>query len=204
MGDYTDLQASLLDVLDDPALTNADAQKFIGLAEPKLERDMLSPTYGSGAPAPMLARITDTTDSGNAITLPADYFAPRSVVVASWRARYAAPELVSSDSTGFANAAVTLDYYQRLPVLSATNLSSWLLDRGYDCYMWAAALQYAAWGQDMDTVTVWETYYSDAVRTIRNAYRPQPRGSMYRHPSKQYGAFYTVIGQQMLFGSPKV
>ena len=202
MSDYNALIASVLDVLGDSTLTNADAQKFIGLAEPKLERDLLSQQYGSGAPHQMLSRVTDTTDANNAITLPPDYQSSRSVLINNKRARYASSELVKPGDNGLASGEVILDYYQRLPILSAQNLTNWLLDVGYDAYMWGAALQYAAWGQEQDTVTVWESYYSDAVRTIRNAYRPQPRGGLYRHPSKQYGAFYTIIGSQMIFGNP--
>lgn len=200
MSTYADLQASFLDFVKDTALDSADAQKFIAIAEPKLERDLLDVSKGGGVPRQMLARIADTTDAANKITLPTDYLSARSVRIGTQRARYASPELVNPEDSGYASADVVLDYYQRIPVLSPTNVSNWLLDVGYDAYLWAACIQYAAWGQEMDTVRIWSGYYADALNTVKNAYKPQPRGNLYRHPSKFYQSFYTIIGADMVFG----
>lgn len=200
MSTYAELQASFLDFVKDTVLGTTDAKKFIALAEPKLERDLMDVSKGSGVPRQMLARITDTTDSANKITLPTDYLSARAVRIGTQRARYASPELVNPEDSGFASSDVVLDYYQRIPVLSDANTSNWLLDVGYDAYLWAACIQYAAWGQEMDVVAIWAGYYSDALNTVKIANKPQPRGNFYRHTSKFYSSFYTIIGPDMVFG----
>jgi hypothetical protein len=201
MGDYSDLQTSVLDTLKEPSsLTAADARKFIGLAEFALERHMLSNQYGASVPFQMLAVSTGQTDSENKYPLPSDYINARAVKINDQRARYASVELVAPSQDGYSEADVTLNYYQRIPILSDLNTSNWLLDVGYDAYMWGAALQYNVWGQEDEGGKIWADYYGDAMRTIKKAYKQQPRGGLYRHSNRYYSSFYTVYGDSLLFG----
>lgn len=201
MSTYFELQASIIDVLGDRTLNTGDAQKFIALAEPKLERDLLSPNYGGGVPRQMMATVSGTVAAGNEYALPTDYIAARSVKVNDQRVRYSSPELLNRNAQGIENSSVVVDYYQRLPVLTNQNISNWLLDAAYDLYMWGAALQYAAWGQEQDTVKIWGDYYNDAMATVKAAYKPNARGNLYRHPNRLYNGFYAVIGTNMIFGN---
>jgi methionine salvage enolase-phosphatase E1 len=70
--------------------------------------------------------------------------------------------------------------------------------------MWGAALQYNVWGQEDEAGQIWADYYGDAMRTIKKAYKPQSRGGLYRHSSRNYSSFYTVYGDSMLFGKAHV
>ena len=200
MADYTQLQSSITDYAKDTQVDSSRAREFIAQAEQMMERDMLGDDYGAGVPKQMLARIEDTTDAANKITLPTDYITARSVRVNSQRARYASSELVNPEDDGYASAAIVLDYYQRIPVLSDTNTSNWLLDVGYDAYLWGSLIQYAGWGRSGEGVQIWQSYYGNAMKSLKRSYRPQPRGNLYRHTSKYYQSFYTVIGSDMVFG----
>lgn len=207
MSNYTELQQSVLEYIKDTALTSTDAQMFIADAEPKLERDLLSQDYGSGACYHMLGSLDATVDLDGLVNLPSDFISARSVYVGGKRARYASPDLVPDvvgADTGFANAQAKIDYYKRLPVLSAQVATNWLLDVAFDLYRWGACVQYAAWGKKVDAAQVWLSYYKDAMITVRAAYKAAPRGGLYKHSNKAYGAFYTNIGTTMRFWSPRV
>lgn len=200
---YSDLQSDLVDLLDDPEIDAARARRFIALAEPKLDRDILDNANGGGVPRQKLARITGQTDSNSAYALPADYHRERTVVIGPSVARYALPELVPSAQPGYAQTSVNLDYYKLLPALSDTNTSNWMLDIGFDAYLYGAALQWISWGQDESNLGLWTTYYRDALRTVKSTHGPQPRGNRRRFNTRGYNALYTVIGDTMHFGTAR-
>lgn len=200
---YSDLQNALVDLLDDTEVDAARAREFIALAEPKLDRDILDSANGGGVPRQKLARITGQTDANSAYALPADFHRARTVVIGPSVARYALPELVPSAQPGYAQTAVNLDYYQLLPALSDTNTSNWMLDIGFDAYLYGAALQWISWGQDESNLGLWTTYYRDALRTVKSTHGPQPRGNRRRFSTRAYGALYTVIGDTMYFGTAR-
>ena len=197
MSDYATLQADVVGTVKDSQVDLAQARDFIRLAEYKLQRDLVA---GASIPRHMLARLETTTDSASAITLPSDHHETRSVSVASYFARYSDPAQVESNAEGFADAKVVLDYYQRLPALTDINTANWLLDVGYDTYLWAACLQYVPWGQESEVLQLWSSFYSDALGTVKSTYAPQPRGSLRAGKGPKYNAHYTIIGNQMLFG----
>lgn len=203
MSTYSELQTSVLDILKDPGLTESDARTFIDLAEFKLERDIMGSNYGASVPFQMLGVSSGQTDADNKYPLPDDYINARSVKINGNRARYASSEMVNPSQDGYSEADVTLTYYQRIPKLSTTNVSNWVLDVGYEAYMWGSALQYNAWGQEDEAGRIWADYYGDAMRTIKKAYKQQPRGGLYRRSNRYYSSFYTVYGDSLLFGRAK-
>ena len=197
MATYTELQTDVIDTIKDSQVDATRAQAFIKIAERKLERDLLS---GGSAPRQMMARLDTTTDANSLITLPLDFHKVRAVKISGMGARYAAPSLVESQASGFASADVVLDYYQKIPALSGVITTNWLLEAGYDLYLWGACLQYVPWGHEEDVLGLWSTFYQDALRTVKDVHGPQPRGALRSSKDAQAGALYTLVGPSMLFG----
>ena len=54
-------------------------------------------------------------------------------------------------------------YYQKIPVLSASNATNWLLDEAPDVYLYGALKHSAPYLAEDARVAVWEKMYSDAV-----------------------------------------
>ena len=202
---YSDLQDHLIDLLEDTQVDAAKARMFIARAEPKVDRDMLDIANGGSVPRQKMApRLVDTTAADGSYALPSDFHRARSVRVGSNIARYVSPEMVPFDTSGdpesgFGEASIHLDYYSLLPALSDTNTSNWLLDIGFDAYLYGSALQWIAWGQDTDNLALWTEFYRDAVRTVKSTHGARPRGG-FRRANARYGVYYTIIGSNMYFG----
>lgn len=193
---YIDLQNDMVEVIRDSQVDTTKTQDFIRRAEFKIQRDLIA---GGNVPRQMLARLDTTTDSSSALTLPTDFHKAWSVKVNGIGARYASPSLVDSNASGYGDADVVLDYYQTLPVLSDMNTSNWLLEDGFDVYLWGSCLQYVPWGQEDDVMALWLQWYQDAMASLKATHGPEPRGAFFGSKAQQYGAQYTIIGETMRF-----
>lgn len=198
MSTYAELQADLADLIKDSEVSAAMIQSFIERGENKIQADLMSTKLGSGIPRQMLKRIEDTTDSSGLYTLPNDYKRAYSVRVGSYIARFAPASKVPPNQTGFSDSELVLDYWQRLPALSVTNTTNWLLTTQYNAYLYGAALHYVARGQDPALLPLWSEFYNDALREVKNTDRRLPLGHR-RSSRASYGAYYTVIGDTMYF-----
>lgn len=199
--DYAQLQAEVVEMLKDTQVDLQKAQSFITRAEPKLERDLIDNRYGGAIPRQMQARIEGNSNTDSTYTLPSDYLRACSVRVNGTYMRYAAPEQVPSAADGYSEVGVTLDYYQKLVPLSATAPTNWLLTDAFDVYLWAACVQYPIWGQETETAALWADYYTDALKSLKNANQPQPRGGLRGHKDVRKGGRYSVQGSLMRFAS---
>lgn len=199
--DYTSLVQRIVDVIHESNVGTTQAQQFLDQCQPKVQRDLLSSIYGGSVPRQMMARITDTSTTDAKITLPGDYYDARSVSINGNVVRYASPEKVASNDAGYSEGDVVLDYYQQVPVLSASQTTNWLLAVSEDVYIYGACVQYVPWSKELSNMELFNPFYEDAVRKTKAAHGAQPRGGQTRKKGTPYGAFYTVIGEEMLFGS---
>ena len=206
MTTYAQLQADVLDLIPDTLVqTVADAQKYIRLAEYKLERDLIDTANGGKVPHQIINRYTGVVAAGaefDLTTLP-DWQRARSVKVGGNIAKYASTELVNTGAEGYDDADLELDYYARLPVLSDTNTSNWLLDVAYETYLWGTAIQWTGWGLEAERLALWTEFYRDGIRTLKEVYAAQPLGGFQRQIGYKYKTYYTITGQKMLFGTAK-
>ena len=198
MADYATLQADLTDLIKDSGVSAAKIRSFIELGENKIQADLMSSKLGSGIPRDMLIRLEDTTATDGSYVLPTDYKRANSVRIGSYIARFAPASKVPPAQEGFADSAIVLDYWQRLPTLSDTNTTNWLLTKQYNAYLYGCALHYASYGQDPALLPLWSEFYNDAIREVKNTDRRQPLGAR-RTANAIYGAYYTVIGNTMYF-----
>lgn len=61
---------------------------------------------------------------------------------------------------------VELLYYKKIPALSASNTTNWLLTDHPDVYLYGALLQAAPYLDDDQRIQVWSTFYGNAVQAI--------------------------------------
>ena len=64
---------------------------------------------------------------------------------------------------------IELLYYQKIPVLSGSNATNWLLDEAPDVYLYGALKHSAPYLAEDARVAVWEKMYSDSVIAITMA-----------------------------------
>ena len=198
MSTYAQLQTDLTDLIKDSEVSAAMIRSFIERGENKIQADLMSSKLGSGIPRDMLIRLEDTTATNGTYTLPTDYKRANSVRVGSYLARFAPASKVPPAQEGFADTALVLDYWQRLPALSDSEPTNWLLTKQYNAYLYGSALHYVARGQDPALLPLWSEFYNDAIREVKNTDRRHPLGAR-RTANAIYGAYYTVIGNTMYF-----
>lgn len=185
-GTYTGLKASIADYLNRTDLTSA-IPDFIALAEAQISRRLLL----QGPVRRMLVRA-DATISTEFGTVPSDFMGTRTFYFTEDRTQQlqictadqinqkksattvltGKPKFFAVVGTEFqffpapqASYAAELTYWQRLPALSVSNASNWLLTINPDAYLYGALLQAAPYLKDDARVTVWgsafETILSD-------------------------------------------
>lgn len=161
---YDGLQAYLIAFLELDSETSAQLPTFIRKAEYRLNRLCIAPERETSA--------TLTTVAGEqSVDLPVDYrqlkqarllgdtgypLAPVTLNVLQSSFDYTGkPQAynISQQAVQFgpvpdAEYSITLTYLARIPPLSATNQTNWLLSENADAYVYAAAWQIAAWLED--------------------------------------------------------
>lgn len=197
---YTDLVAIVVQTIKDNDVDADQARIFIRQSQEKLQRDLMNKGLDGDVPRQMMARGTTNSTENSAVTLPADHFRTRSVLVNGQPARSTTPEKVPPNQAGYVEADITLDYYQRLATISNENPTTWLFQVAPDAYIYGACLQYVPWGHEPEVFELWKTFYEDAIRGVRQTEGPQPRGAITLTKGRPYGAHYATIGNTMIFG----
>lgn len=198
MSDYATLQSDIKDLINDSEVSDPRIRDLISRGENKIQADLMSTKFGGGKPRRMLIRLETTTAADGTYSLPTDFKRAYSVRVHSVLARFAPASKVPPGQEGFAEQALVLDYWQRLPNLSDTVTTNWLLEDMYNAYLYGAALHYVPRAKDAALLPLWSEFYNDAIREVKNTDRRAPAGQK-RAANAVYGAYYTVIGQKMYF-----
>lgn len=180
---YSELQASVASWLNRADLT-ANINDFITLAESQLSRDLKT--------RQMELKTTLSTVVGvNTVALPTDMLEMRRFQVAgsyNQPLSYRTPDEqsidFSSNSSGQpivftvigANAelapipdaiySLELTYRQRIPALSDTNTTNWLLTNWPDAYLWASLIAATPFIMNDARLPVWQGLYSQAISGI--------------------------------------
>lgn len=182
---YTELQASVASWLNRGDLS-ASIADFITLAESQLSRDLKA--------RGMETKVTLSTVVGTkTVVLPTDMLEMRRLQVAGTYNQplsYRSPDELSIDfsdnSSGQpvvftvigANAelapipdavySLELTYRQRIPALSASNTTNWLLTNWPDAYLWASLLAATPFIMNDARLPVWSQLYTQAVEGIND------------------------------------
>jgi hypothetical protein len=183
---YTDLLAALplwAMRTGDTEFTTA-APDFVTLAEARLNRILRAREMETSA--------TLTVSSG-AYPLPADYIEARRVaantdpVVAL---KYITPDQATEAYAGVVvtsgypesyttigsslyvysttTATVALDYFQKIPALSVSNTTNWLLTKAPDVYLFASLVAAEAYMVNDSRVAGWKTLVDEAIKELHS------------------------------------
>lgn len=169
----TGLIDALGDWLDrDDLDTKADT--FIALTEARLNRLLEDPDME-----------VSTTLTGDGASLPADFGSMVSIGTADGyplaqmgNQEYAAIRPISGVSRYYTikagkvyyvpgSANPTLIYRRRIPALTSSNTTNWLLDRAPDAYLYGCLVQAFGWDQDDDRVGGWKAMFDEAINELR-------------------------------------
>ena len=201
---YADLQAAIADWLDRADLT-LRIKDFIALAEAQMNRGLRVRR--------MVSRSTASVDGGFA-ELPSDYLQAIALRLDGERLAPAPPEVIAdyrsaSDSPGkprvFAIVGgelqffpspdraydVELTYHAKIPALSVSNPSNWVLAEAPDAYLYGALLQAAPYLRDNEAAQVWNAGFTAALDGLRMADRT-PAGLLRVEPSLREQRAYSV------------
>lgn len=185
---YSELQASIADWLDRTDLTTI-IPDFITLAEAEFNRNIRVSQMENRA-------TTSTVVGQDYYALPTDYLALRDIQIEGTTIttlNYMAPEEVDvhydSADTGIPkfytivgnefqlvpkpDAVYTLEisYYQKIPVLSDSNTSNWLLAAYPDIYLWGSILQAEPYLQNDQRMPLWRASLGKALEELTNSDR---------------------------------
>lgn len=186
---YDELQTAVINWLHREGDTAFAARvpEFIAMAESRMNGHIDSRS--------METRTTLTTTASNAyVTLPTDMLEMRRLMLSSTtpvRAlKYVTPDEIAHDyayavegePSVFAviggevqlapipDSAYTLElaYIQKVPSLSSSNTTNWLLTKSPDVYLYGTLLQALPYIQDFDNLGTMQTLYRDAVNNLNS------------------------------------
>jgi len=184
---YSDLKTSVADWLRRSDLTSA-VPDFITLAEAQMNRQLRV--------RPMMARVTATISDEYSAT-PSDLIEVRSITLAGEPLQYRTPmamDLLASQDTAATQPtdysvvgselryypapdtsySAALLYWQRIPALSASNTTNWVLTNHPDAYLYGALVQSAPYLRADDRLAVWGGLFTQALADIKTHYRDGP------------------------------
>lgn len=180
---YSDLQTSVANWLNRSDLS-ANIPDFIALAEDRLSGDLKTRA--------MEAKTTLSTVGGtNTVALPADMLEMRRIqILGSYNQplSYRSPDELSIDYADNRSGqpvvftvvgsnielapipdgvySVELTYQQRIPALSVTNTTNWLLTSWPSAYLYGALIAAEPFLKNDERLPVWQSLYQEAVDNI--------------------------------------
>jgi len=183
---YSELKTAVADFLNRDDLNSA-VENFVALGEANISRDIRHYLMESTSSLSVSSQYT---------SLPSDWLETIRVSVSTGsgdvplqllsRQQLAQIRADNDDSTGtpgyYSHRAstleaypspdstytVTLDYFAKVPALSDSNTTNWLLTRAPDVYLYASLLHTAPYLQEDARVPVWAQLYSAAVQNLNS------------------------------------
>jgi hypothetical protein len=186
---YTNLQTSIADFLNRDDLTSV-IPTFIQLAEAQMQREirhwkMEARTGGQQTggdqymqiPADWLETIRlHLTGSGTSAVTMTSRAAMADIRAKNEDVSTVAPYYYTHADGQFElyptpseDTDIELLYYQKIPALSASNSTNWLLEDAPDAYLYGSLLHSAPYLAEDARVAVWAQMYSSAVVNVNNA-----------------------------------
>lgn len=188
LGNYTELKAAVADWLNRADLTN-QIPDFIALAEAKFNRtlrtrDMIvrqvATTNNEFVPVPNdwleTYQLELPPQASSGVRTPLQYISPNEAAVyqaseMSGKTRYYTIidglfELVPKPATG-STVTLTAVYYAKIPALSNSNATNWLLIKSPDLYLYQSLAAAAPYLNNDDRVTTWLSLVGQSMEDMR-------------------------------------
>lgn len=158
---YTDLVAAVDDWLDLGGIANARIPTAIQMVEARLNRLLEDPNMEVATTLPLVA---------DAATLPDDF---GTLVSASFDLPGSANAYAYTISDGELqfdgappSSSAVLVYRRRIPALTASNPTNWLLTIAPDVYLYGCLVQIEGYDADDSRVSGWKSLYDEAVAEL--------------------------------------
>lgn len=174
---YAELASAVADLVDRPDL-DTKMPTFVQLAEARMNRLLEDPE---------MEVTSTTTATGDYTTLPSDFGAMVSVSTGDGRLTATGPvEFAAYDSSitgtprhyaivdgsiafwpGNSSAVIRIVYRRRIPALTASNTSNWLLALAPDAYLYGTLMQAFAWDHDEERAAIYKGAQDEALAELR-------------------------------------
>ena len=203
---YAQLKSNIADFLNRSDLT-AVIPTFIELAESQMDRALRV--------RQMLSRSTASIDTQYS-AFPADFLEAKTFKITSSNpiqpVEFLTPEQMDDRDQLYANApgipkyftiignqirvaptpdatyTAELAYFAKLPKLSDSVTTNWLLESSPDAYLYGSLMQTAPYLKDDERVAVWGTLYNTAIESIKFADQSASASGLIRARVKPFGA----------------
>ena len=130
---------------------------LLRLAEAKLNRNLRTAYQETIVALPMVNGVA---------TLPSDFLEARSYVSdAATFSRFAISGNTITASEPW-TGDLTTTYYARIPPLTQSNPTNWLLDLDYNVYLYAVAVEVGIWARDVELAKAAESMRDSAISTV--------------------------------------
>lgn len=186
---YDELQTAVANWLDRSDLTSR-IPEFIELTEARLNRRLRTRET---------SEITTASVSSEFTALPTDFLDVRALRITdgtniyellpespetisqwkSWNNATAIPQFYTIQGAEFqvypspnATFTATLIYRQKVPALTVSNTSNWVLVKAPDLYLYGALLQAAPYLRDPEALASWTALFEQALSELITAERP--------------------------------
>lgn len=204
---YSDLQSRVTDWLNRTDITSAQIDTFIQLAEARFNRRIIVPDREA------VATITTSTETG---TLPTDFWGIRAIYSTSTsyptltqmslvqlRRTYTgatagqprhytvkAGTIILGPAPS-ASTSFTLDYFQTIPALTASNTSNWLIASHPDIYLAGTLTEAYILLRDEEAASLWDSRTEAKIAELENAGRRKYNGAA---PLAAQGTYRSIPG----------
>jgi hypothetical protein len=172
-----DLITAVADFLDNPALEEK-VPTFIELTEARLNRllddpdmEVISEATATGdytaLPDDFGEMVSITTGNGPLQQMGAVEFAGVDHSISGIPRFYSIVNRAISFAPSNATAPITMVYRRRIPALTVTNDTNWLIERAPDAYLYGCLVQAEAFDADDERVTGWKSMFDEAIAELR-------------------------------------
>jgi hypothetical protein len=175
---YTDLIATVLDILDDPDGLEAKLPTYIQLVEGRLNRllddpemEVISDSVASGdytaLPDDFGEMVSITTGNGKLQQMGGVEFAGLDHTIAGIPRFYAIVNRAIAFAPANGTTPITMVYRRRIPALTADNPTNWLLERAPDIYLYGLLMWGEARDADDERIDGWKSGFDEAIGELR-------------------------------------
>lgn len=174
---FIDLVAAVDDWLDREDLA-LKAPTFIQLAEARLNRlledpemEVTSTSVAAGdytaLPSDFGAMVSVSTGNGGLLATGPVEFASYDTTISGTPRRYVIVDGSIAFWPGNSTANIRIVYRRRIPALTSTNTSNWLLTLAPDIYLYGALVQAEGFLVEDDRLELWKSAFDEAIGELR-------------------------------------
>lgn len=164
---FSELNTAVLDRIARADFTAAQQAECVAFTEARMQRELRTTDMECQVSSLNLEEYTDLPPGFLAVRtfhLESD---PRKLLRPEMDYQLVAGKFFFPDVTNFSTRAATLVYYSKIPALSSTNTTNWLLTAHPDAYLYGCLMEAAVRVKDPQAATGYGQLFSDALAAVR-------------------------------------